>query len=448
MKAFPSPTREGAQSPLVSVVTVSYNGFPLLANLLESLRRQTYGNHEVIVVDNASTDGSVELLRLRFPEIRLLQQAENLGFAGGNNAGIQAANGELLALANNDTVADPTWLEELVATASEDPRIGAVASKILFLTRFLPVRLQSEGGVLYGEETAFEGCAYPKPVFREGFHGPELVEGRRARRTVAEATVFLPITQEAGAARLRLLASGTDEAQERLRVEVGTGPPVTLDVDSRFREYPIEIPAAVVEADSFDLINNAGTALSAAGGAADRGIYEPDRGQYDREEDVEAICGAAVLLRRSALEDVGLFDRDFFLYYEDTDLSWRLRKAGYHLRYQPRSTIRHVHAASSVEWSPLFTFHAARNRVLMIAKNGGPTAFLRAYGRELGLLLRLLVLRWRSRRGPDAGRARKELATRLRVHGSLLMQIPRALAKRAGLGVDRLPPPPDPKQRP
>jgi GT2 family glycosyltransferase len=204
------------------------------------------------------------------------------------------------------------------------------------------------------------------------------------------------------------------------------------------REHPIEVPAAVVAAESFDLINNAGTALSATGEAADRGIFEPDRGQYDREEDLEAVCGAAALFRRSALEDVGLFDRDFFMYYEDTDLSWRLRAAGYRLLYQPRSTIRHRHAASSVEWSPLFTFYTARNKVLMIVRNGGARASLGAYARELALLLRLLVVWWRSRRGPGAARARGELATRLRVHCSLLLQIPRALSKRAGLLGDRL----------
>lgn len=443
MEASSSSRAGRSRPPLVSVVTVNYNGFPLLADLLESLRGQTYRNHEVVVVDNASTDGSVELLRRRFPEARVLQQTRNLGFAEGNNTGIRAAEGEFLALANNDTVADPAWLEELVRTANEDSRIAAVASKLLFLTRFLPVRLEAEGGMLYGEETGIEGCAYQKPILREGFRTSDVVNGHRVHRVPAAATVFLPTRPEAGGVRLRLLASAGDVARSQLRVQVGSGSPVTLDLDDRLRHYLLDIPAAVVETDSFDLINNAGTTLSASGNAADRGIYQPDRGQYDREEDVEAICGAAVLLRRSALEDVGLFDRSFFLYYEDTDLSWRLRRAGYRLRYQPRSTIRHVHAASSVEWSPLFTFHTARNRVLMIAKNGGPGAFVSAYARELGLLLRLLV-RWRrGRRLPGAERDRQELVTRLRVHRSLLVQIPRALGKRAGLGVDRLLRPPD-----
>lgn len=435
-----------AQGPLVSVITVSYNGYPLLADLLRSLRRQTYSRHEVVVVDNASTDGSAERLRREFPEARVLELDENLGFAGGNNAGIRAARGELVALANNDTVADPGWLEELVRTALEDPRIAAVGSKILFLTPFLPLRLTVEGGggpapgVLFGEESGFAGCDYDKAVYKAGFGGTELVEDRRVRRMAAEATVYLPVLPMDGGARLRLVASGgAPGPPRRLRVEVGASRVATVDLDEGLREHPIEVPAAVVAAESFDLINNAGTALSAAGEAADRGIFEPERGQYDREEDLEAVCGAAVLFRRSALEDVGLFDRDFFMYYEDTDLSWRLRAAGYRLRYQPRSTIRHHHAASSVEWSPLFTFYTARNKVLMIVRNGGAAASLRAYAREVALLLRLLMVWWRSRRGPGAARARAELVTRLRVHRSLLLQVPRALGKRMGILGDRLP---------
>jgi GT2 family glycosyltransferase len=426
------------------VVTVNHNGRPLLADLLGSLRRQSYSRHEVVVVDNASTDGSVRFLRSEFPDVRVLEESRNLGFAEGNNAGIRAAKGDLLALANNDTVADPTWLEALVRTALEDPRIAAVASKILFLRPFLPLCLRLEGsagpGPLFGEETGFVGCDYEKPIFKVGFGGTELVDGRRVRRMSSQATVYLPVRRADEDAQLRLVvaAEGAPDGGRRLEVRIGGARLATLTLDEELREHRIDVPAAVVEAESFDVINNAGTALSAAGEAADRGIHQPDRGQYEREEDLEAVCGAAVLFRRSALEEVGLFDRDFFMYYEDTDLSWRLRRAGYRLRYQPRSTIRHRHAASSVEWSPLFNFYTARNRILMIVKNGGPAAFLRTYGREIRHLGGLLVRGWRGKGGAEAVRSRRELATRIRVHGSLLVQIPRAVLKRAGLGTDRL----------
>lgn len=451
----PQESTADAGAPLVSVITVNHNRGALLADLLSSLRRQSYTNHEVVVVDNASTDGSLELLRRDFPEVRVLAQSENLGFTGGNNAGIRAAKGELVALANNDTVADPRWLEELVRACLEDPRIGAVGSKILFLRPFVALRLEVEGtarsgpaadrpceaaGMIFGEESGFVGCDYDKVIFREGIAGPEPLAQRRVRRTAGEATVFLPIPPSGGDARLRLVvaAGGESARPARLCVDVGSTRVAILALDERLREHVIDVPAGVVETEAFDVINNAGTALSVAGEAADRGIDEPDRGQYDLEEDVEAVCGAAVLFRRSALAEVGLFDRDFFMYYEDTDLSWRLRSAGYRLRYQPRSVIRHRHAATSVEWSPLFIFYTVRNKILMIVKNGDAAAFLRAYGRELRVVLGALLREWRGRRAPDAARTRGELVARLRAQASLLKQIPRGALKRAGWIDDRL----------
>ncbi len=419
--------------PLVSVITVNYNGQALLGPLLGSLRRQSYLNREIIVVDNGSTDGSLDFLDREFPEVRVLRQTENSGFAGGNNVGIRAARGELVALANNDTVADPEWLGALVEMALKDPSIAAVGSKIVFLRPFLPIHLvvdpSGESGMRFGEESGFLGCDYDKTVFREGFHGTEWVQGRRVRRMLREARVYLPVQSTTEGATLQLVAgSDSDEAASRVHIDVGSTRVATLDLLGELTEHRIEVPVEVVEKASFDLINNAGTNLSPSGEAADRGIYEPDRGQYDRAEDVEAICGAAVLFRRSALREVGLFDRDFFMYYEDTDLSWRLRTRGYRLRYQPRSRIRHIHAASSVEWSPRFTFYTARNKVLMIAKNSGIGAFVRAYGRELLFLVQLLRQFLRSREL----QARQELGTRLRVHRSFLWQIPRAFLKRAG----------------
>lgn len=434
---------------LVSVVTVSYNGGHLLSNLLDSLRRQTYRNFETVVVDNGSADGSVELLRSRYPEVRVLQQSENAGFAGGNNAGIRATKGPLVALINNDAVADPRWLEELVRAALSDPGAAAFSSKILFYQPFLPIHLTVESttsqnrrngdacrelGVLVGEASEFEESGYPKPIFKEGFSQTEWVQGRAVRRTATEATLYLPIRDTGGEARLRLVVSGGPAPEgRRIQVRVGVNPIAELVVDAEFREHSLYVPAEVVAAEAFDVINNAGTHLSADGEAADRGIYEADLGQYDRPEDIEAFCGAAVLLRRSALEAVGLFDSDFFMYYEDTDLSWRLRAHGYRIRYQPRSEVRHLHASSSVEWSPLFTFYTARNKVLMIAKNGRPRALLHACTVELRRLFGLLWYAFRTSRSPRTERIHQELTTRLRLHRSLLGQIPRALLKRTGV---------------
>src|SRR4029450_12893872 len=131
-------------------------------------------------------------------------------------------------------------------------------------------------------------------------------------------------------------------------------------------DLEVEVPAGVL---LVDVLNNAGSMVFRDGYGADRAYQELDRGQYQRPEEVFAFCGGAVCFRTEALRQAGVFDDDFFLYYEDTDLSWRLRSLGWRIRYQPAAVARHIHSASSVEWSPLFVFHTDRNRLLMLTKN-------------------------------------------------------------------------------
>jgi GT2 family glycosyltransferase len=135
------------------------------------------------------------------------------------------------------------------------------------------------------------------------------------------------------------------------------------------------------------VIQNAGSLLLSDGSSAERGYEQPDRGQFDAAEEVFAICGAGVLLSRAMLEDVGGFDDTFFLYYEDTDLSWRMRLRGWKVVYEPAAVIDHVHSHASGEWSPMFVFHVDRNRLFMVLKNAPIgfvlRSFLGFYGRAL-----------------------------------------------------------------
>jgi GT2 family glycosyltransferase len=121
--------------PPVSIVIPNWNGAEYLPTCLESLRAQTYENVEVIVADNASTDGSQDLLRDDYPEVRLVQLAENRGFTGAANAGIEAAQGEVIVLLNNDTEVEPGWLGEVIAAFERHPETGMVASKMLLYDR-------------------------------------------------------------------------------------------------------------------------------------------------------------------------------------------------------------------------------------------------------------------------------------------------------------------------
>ena len=129
-----------------------------------------------------------------------------------------------------------------------------------------------------------------------------------------------------------------------------------------------------------DTIQNAGSLLLSDGSGADRGFREPDRGQYDKPEEVFGACGASVLYRREMLEDVGSFDETFFMYYEDTDLNWRMRLRGWKVMYEPSAVVDHVHAGSSREWSPFFIFCVDRNRLFMLLKNASARTAVRSYG--------------------------------------------------------------------
>lgn len=119
-----------ADRPKASVLIVNWNGVRHLPECLDSLTAQSFGDFEVVLVDNGSTDGSVFLVRERYPQVRLVGLPENAGFAGGNNAGLAHCRGEYIVTLNNDTAADPGWLAELVRVADDHPRAGMVGCRI------------------------------------------------------------------------------------------------------------------------------------------------------------------------------------------------------------------------------------------------------------------------------------------------------------------------------
>jgi len=137
------------EQPLISVVIPNWNGVHHLPVCLDSLRKQTYPHVELIVVDNASDDESLTLLETEYPEVRVIALDENRGFAGGVNAGIEAAEGEILAVLNNDTEADPQWLRELWKAMHDHPKAGSVTSKILL---FDQREIINSAGDLYGTD--------------------------------------------------------------------------------------------------------------------------------------------------------------------------------------------------------------------------------------------------------------------------------------------------------
>jgi GT2 family glycosyltransferase len=122
--------------PKVSVVIVNYNGQHLLGTLFESLAHQAFPADEIILVDNASVDSSVDYVRRHFPQVTVVPLPTNTGFAAGNNVGFAKAQGEYVALLNSDAIVDKRWLVELVRALDADERIGAAVPKIYLASAY------------------------------------------------------------------------------------------------------------------------------------------------------------------------------------------------------------------------------------------------------------------------------------------------------------------------
>ncbi|MEI6575318.1 MAG: glycosyltransferase family 2 protein [Bacteroidota bacterium] len=129
--------------PLVSIVTVNYDHPEVTCALLGSLRKATYKNIEILVVDNASPNDDPDIIVQFYPEVVFIQSKENLGFAGGNNLAIRQAKGKYVLLLNNDTEVEPGFLEPLVEKCELNPAIGAVSPKIRYYSQ--PDTLQFTG---------------------------------------------------------------------------------------------------------------------------------------------------------------------------------------------------------------------------------------------------------------------------------------------------------------
>ncbi|MDP9100983.1 MAG: glycosyltransferase [Actinomycetota bacterium] len=427
-------------APLATVVIVNWNGAHLIGPCLEALAKQTEKRFVTWVVDNASTDGSLELLARDHPEVRVLRNTVNKGFAGGNNTALHEVTSPFSVLLNNDARPEPDWLERLLApfSASGSERLGAVTAKVLFEPRFLRLELATEGfvpgagdprdlGVRIGAVTVDGDDVTERVLWERLTWGPEGEGAARFRWTRPSGELLVPLPSGEGPRTVTIRWAAERTKPASLTWDGGSA---QLAVTEGGGEARLDLPAGVP---TVDVINNAGSVVLAGGYGADRGYQETDLGQYGSPEPVFAMCGCAVAFRTVAGHELGWFDDDFFLYYEDTDLSWRLQAHGWSIRYEPTAVVRHIHAATSVEWSPRFVFHTDRNRLLMLTKNATAQLTLREVGRY-PLTTASLALRALRQASVGGGRpAVRPTLLRLRVIASYLRLLPGMLAKRRAL---------------
>ena len=236
----------------ISIITINYNGLKDTCALMDSI---TFDDSlEVIVVDNGSKTDEASIIEQRYPHVTVVRSSKNLGFAGGNNLGIQAAHGKYLFFINNDTLFQSG--ESLVARLESSDKIGMVCPKIRFAWGSNPIQ--------------FAG--------------------------------YTPLS------------------------------PVTM--------------------------RNRGI-----------GCGEEDHGQYDIPHPTPYAHGAAMMVKREALERVGPMPECYFLYYEELDWSMMFTRAGYEIWYDPASTIYHKESQATGQNSPLKTYYMTRNRLLFARRN-------------------------------------------------------------------------------
>lgn len=244
-------------SARVDIIIPTYNGYQHLDHCLIALRAQTHGAFRVIVVDDASTDGTPERLGRDWPAVELLVLPRNSGLVTAVNAGLALSDADYVALLNNDTEPEPGWLAALVDALSRHPKAAAIASKMLLFNQ------------------------------RDTFHA-------------------------------------------------------------------------------------AGDTYARHGRPGNRGVWQVDGGQFEREEEVFGACAGAALYRRSALDEVAcidgaILDPSFFMYCEDVDLSWRLRLRGHAIVYAPAAVV--YHHLSATGGGALASYYVARNTLNVILKD-------------------------------------------------------------------------------
>ncbi len=251
--------------PSVAALVLNYNGKELTLETVASLLAMTYPACEVVVVDNASTDGSYEAVREAFPDVTQVQVEVNQGPASGMNAGLRYVleqGFDYALLLNNDIEGHAEMVTEMVAVAERDPRIGVVGPKAYYY--WDRERIWSAGGILRFKES---------------------------------------VTKE-------------------------------------------------------------------------RGDGELDRGQWDRDEEVDYICGCAMLVRRAAIEATGLWDTTYTLGVEDADWCARMKQQGYSCWYAHKARLWHKVGQSVGVYKPGRTFHTGRNMAIFVRKYAGPWDWL------------------------------------------------------------------------
>ncbi len=285
--------------PSVRVVVVNWRKADLTVRACRSLAPQLGETDRLVVVDNASRDGSSQ--RLRQAALEVVETDSNLGFGAGVNLGARGMDEDVLVLLNNDATVEEGFLDALTAPLTPGVSLGLAATTALIV---------------------LSGRWRPAHAGEDGLTG---LDGSRWHR-------------------------------------VG--------------------PAAEARDEGLVLVNSTGNMVDAAGNGYDRD-WLTRLDQFEAPPEVFGLCGGACAIRREVWEELGGFREDLFMYYEDTELSWRVRELGMRIRFVPEAVVYHDHGASSGPGSPMFLRVNTRNRVLVAAQHAPWPVLARALSRTV-----------------------------------------------------------------
>jgi len=361
----------------VSIIVVNYNGKNHLERFFDSiLALDTKGpSFEVVFVDNKSTDDSLAFVEERFRSsfqnnLKVIKAPKNLGFAAGNNLGVKHSAGKYIVFLNNDTILHSLWLKQLYDTIINSGA-GIVNSKLVFSYDFLKLQIVTRDRMVLDNKVSLNGDSY-------------LIDNKFCKNVVYEndkilcfgnSYFYVPITHPGQKFCLDLNFIELNESEDKVRS--GGKEFISSSSNSSNGHIKLDFTADEVVKNQVTLIQNAGSDVNADYSGYDIGFCEEDIGQYEESREINSACGASMILKKDDFLQVGGFDQRFFMYYEDTDLSFRIRSLGKKLIYCPSSIVRHVHAASSKEWSPFFLYHVTKNRLIFILKNFGIKVFFK-----------------------------------------------------------------------
>ena len=361
----------------ISIILVNYNGKRYIDGLLDSLLELKHDEftYEIIFVDNNSSDESVDYLKSRYGDacnLKIVETGENRGFAGGNNAGVEASSGRYIVLLNNDTVVDENWLHNLYQFMLQHTDCGMANSKLLFYYDFVKMKFETKDKIFIEKQLLINGIEYQ---IDNKFCKNLLYEQDRIV-CFGHSEICIPLL--VGHDNSYEIKVKIKDACERDKILFGS-----VERNALIGEVTINIESVLVNQYKFSLIQNAGSGINENYDGYDIGFCERESEKYQKSYELTNGCGAAIMMLREDFDKAGRFDEKFFMYYEDTDLSFRIKKLGKKIMYCPTAVVRHIHTGSSKEWSPFFTYHVYRNKLLMIGKDISKKKYWKYFVRQL-----------------------------------------------------------------